>query len=170
MNSAFGKIIVSSLLPVGIFILVAAGVYVVLPVQEVPLSATERALATLIELRWPVLVLLAMVITLFRGFDTPQAADPLAGGESGRHRINQRVLQNSLEQFVLFVPVVLALAALAQDGIVWHGVRTAVLVFTLGRLLFWVGYHRSPPGRAPGFVMTFFTNLVVLGAVFWLAF
>lgn len=152
-----------------VFVFAAILAYVVLPVREVPSSATERALNTLLQLRWPTLVLLLMVVVLFRNFDTEKAADPLAGGESNRHRVNQRVLQNSMEQFLLFVPSVLGLAILAEDVFVWHAVWVAVLLFTLGRVIFWIGYHRSAQARAPGFFISFSTTLLTLGAVFWLA-
>ena len=152
-----------------VFALVAVAAYVVLPVREVPSSATERVLNTMLLLRWPTLHLLLIGTSLFRIFDTEKAADPLSGGESARHRVNQRVLQNSLEQFVLFVPAVLGLAILADDVFVWHAVQIAVLLFTLGRAAFWIGYHRSPQARAPGFVITFSTTLLTLAAVFWLA-
>ncbi len=154
---------------VGIFALVAVAAYVVLPVREVPTSATERVLNTLLQLRWPTFLILLMVVGLFRIFDTEKAADPLSGGESARHRVNQRVLHNSLEQFVLFVPAILGLAVLADDVFVWHAVPIAVLLFTLGRAAFWIGYHQSAQARAPGFTMSFGATLLTLAAVFWLA-
>jgi len=169
MNSTQRQSFIWSAGGVAVFPIVAAAIYVVLPVREVPPSATERFLNTVLQLRWPTLVLLLMVIVLFRNFDTAKAANPLAGGESERHRVNQRVLQNSMEQFLLFVPSVLGLAILAQDVFVWHAVWVAVLVFTLGRVVFWIGYHRSPQARAPGFIMSFSTTLLTLAAVFWLA-
>jgi uncharacterized membrane protein YecN with MAPEG domain len=152
-----------------LFVVAAILAYVVLPVREVPPSATERFLNTVLQLRWPTLVLLLMVVALFRNFDTAKAANPLAGGESERHKLNQRVLQNSMEQFLLFVPSVLGLAILAEDVFVWHAVWVAVLTFTLGRVIFWIGYHRSAQARAPGFIMSFSTTLLTLAAVFWLA-
>jgi uncharacterized membrane protein YecN with MAPEG domain len=151
------------------FVLAAILAYVILPVREVPPSATERFLNTVLQLRWPTLVLFLIAVSLFRIFDTEKSADPLAGGESARHRVNQRVLQNSLEQFVIFVPSVLGLAILAEDVFVWHGVSIAVLLFTLGRVVFWIGYHRSAQARAPGFTISFATTLLTLAAVIWLA-
>lgn len=44
------------------------------------------------------------------------AIDPLAGAESRRLKINQRYLQNSIEQYLLFAPGLLGLARYCFDG------------------------------------------------------
>jgi uncharacterized membrane protein YecN with MAPEG domain len=169
LNATQRRSLIWSAASIGIFMIVAAALFAIVPLREVPPSATERFLNTVLQLRWPTLVLLLMVASLFRNFDTEKAADPLAGGESMRHRFNQRVLQNTIEQFVLFVPSVLGLAILAEDAFVWHAVSVAVLLFTLGRVIFWIGYHRSAQARAPGFIISFSTTLLTLAAVIWLA-
>jgi MAPEG family len=139
------------------------------PAPAVPASAADRVVAALLYLRWPALLLLAMVFCLFRLFDTEAAFDALADGESRRFRINHRVLQNSVEQFAIFAPAVLALAGLATTQDTWTLVQIAVTFFTLGRLLFWIGYHVTADARAVGFNMTISTTAIVLATVFWLA-
>ena len=74
------------------------------------MAHAERTSYALQLLGWPALVLLAMVCSCFRLFDTDRAEDPLAGAESLRFRINQRVLTNTLEQAAVLVALVLALA------------------------------------------------------------
>ena len=75
-----------------------------------PVPAGDRVSYALQLVAAPAIVLLMMVCSCFRLFDTAQAEDPLAGAESLRFRINQRVLTNTLEQGVVFVLLVLALA------------------------------------------------------------
>lgn len=153
-----------------LFVAVAGALWLALPWQQAPASATERVINAIVQLRWPVLVLLLMVMRQFRIFDTEGAADPLAGAESRRFKVNRNVLQNSLEQFVLFAPTILAFAALAATDALWRLVPIAVFLFTAGRLLFWIGYNQTAQLRAPGFAMTFGATFCTLLLVFYLAF
>lgn len=80
--------------------------------------------------------------------------------------IDQRVLQNSLEQ------VCLALCIWPLAGFVLGaGVPLVLgLAFLPARLAFWIGYHRAPPLRAFGFAATFYpTVLTALWTLFTLA-
>ncbi|MDJ0825528.1 MAG: MAPEG family protein [Rhodobacter sp.] len=116
---------------------------------------------------FPGLALAAMIarIAQRRFFD-----DTIIDGEplSGPAGIDQLVLRNTVEQLVLalalwpFVGTVLA-----TDG---PGVVAALGIgFAIARVLFWVGYHISPPLRAFGFAATFYPTLVacVWTVLFW---
>ncbi len=103
-----------------------------------------------------------MVCACFRLFDTPSAEDPFLGSESQRFRINQRVLSNTIEQFLVFVPLVLALAPRLPVGQV-KLLPIAVTAWCLGRLMFWIGYHVAPHWRAPGFDWTINTSFLLAG-------
>lgn len=153
-----------------LFPVLAFALWLVFPWQQAPASATERVINTTIQLRWPVLLLFVMVIRQFRVFDTEGAADPLAGAESPRFKVNRQVLQNSFEQFVLYVPTILAFAALAATDDLWRLVPISILLFTAGRLAFWIGYSQSPQLRAPGFAISFGASICTLLLVFYLAF
>lgn len=78
-------------------------------------------------------------------------------------QIDQRVLSNTVEQLVLaamlwpFVAVTLGGAVAVSLG----------LSFVLMRVLFWLGYHRSPPLRGFGFAGTFYPSVI---AAFWALF
>jgi hypothetical protein len=66
------------------------------------------------------------------------------------------VLQNTLEQVVLAALVYLALAAvLARPTPL---IVALTVLFSLGRLLFWIGYSNGAPGRAFGFALTFYPS------------
>ncbi len=108
----------------------------------------------------PAILLLLMICSCFRLFDTAQAENPLVGAESQRFRINQRVLTNTVEQGAAFVPVVLALTSrLSPEHL--KLLPIAVAVWCSGRVLFWAGYHIAPHWRAPGFDWTFYTSALL---------
>ncbi|WP_322865648.1 MAPEG family protein [Aquicoccus sp. G2-2] len=83
--------------------------------------------------------------------------DPFRPGSPAE--IDQRVLQNTVEQLVLAMAlwpfVGLTLGALV---VIWMGVG-----FAIARIIFWLGYHLSPPLRAFGFAASFYPT--VLGAL-----
>lgn len=98
-------------------------------------------------------------------FHTPADLDGSGMTEGTRQaRLLQALLQNTLEQLVLAVPVYAAWGALAPAR--WLGVLpVAAGMFLLGRALFFVGYARGARGRAFGFALTFYpTVLLLLGA------
>lgn len=111
---------------------------------------------------WPAAILFAMVggVILARG--RSRAVNPLTDPESAFHRVSQRVLSNSVEQALVFLPALAALVALSPPGELGVA-RLAVGLFCLGRLLFWGGYLVHPLWRAPGMAMTLATNVTVLG-------
>jgi hypothetical protein len=69
------------------------------------------------------------------------AIDPLSGYETRRLTINLRYLQNTLEQLVLFVPGLFALAFYCDDGRSMHAVVATTVVWIATRFAFWIGYH-----------------------------
>ncbi len=70
-----------------------------------------------------------------------------------RTDIDRRCLQNSVEQFAIFVPGWLALAILLPDARLGL-VPVLALSFVVARLAFWWGYRRTPTGRAFGMAAT----------------
>ena len=107
-------------------------------------------------------IVLLMVSACFRVFDTPAAEDPFANEESPGWKVHQRVLQNTVEQALIFVPALLALAIRIEPR---HTRALAVLtaLWVAGRLLFWIGYRIKPVLRGPGFEWTLFSSLTALG-------
>ena len=78
---------------------------------------------------------------------------------SGAAEIDQRVLQNTAEQLVLAV-CIWPLAGLVLGG---GTLLTLGAGFALARVMFWLGYHLSPPLRGFGFAASFYPT--VLAAV-----
>jgi hypothetical protein len=94
------------------------------------------------------------------------AFDPLSGFETPRLRVNQRYLQNTLEQVLVFAAGLFSLAAYSVDGSAMRAVLATTIVWMLARFAFWIGYHRSAAMRgcgAPGMAL----SMIVLLYVAW---
>ena len=92
------------------------------------------------------------------------AFDPLAGFETRRLRVNQRYLQNTVEQTLVFAPALFGLAAYSPDGSAMRAVLATTIVWILARFAFWIGYHRSAATRglgAPGMALSMIVLLYV---------
>lgn len=132
-----------------------------------PIASAGDRVAYAAELLIAVAVVVLLIVSrLFRTFDTAKAEDPFANAESQRWRVNQRVLQNTVEQALIFVPALLALAARVEPG---HVKILPVLtaLWCAGRILFWIGYRVKPVLRGPGFEWTLYTSLLAIGWYVW---
>jgi uncharacterized MAPEG superfamily protein len=74
--------------------------------------------------------------------------------------INTRFVLNTFEQFTVFL-VAIAVVALYSDPAQARALPLLTGLFVLGRILFWVGYHRSDYLRAFGFGVTFYPTVAV---------
>jgi hypothetical protein len=96
------------------------------------------------------------------------AFDPLFGFETRRLRVNQRYLQNTLEQTLVFAAALFGLAAYSPDGAAMRAVPATTIVWILARFAFWIGYHRSAAMRglgAPGMALSLIVLLYVAGRI-----
>lgn len=80
---------------------------------------------------------------------------------SKRAQILQSLLQNTLEQGGLALPVYVAVSVLAPGRLLALVPATAAM-FLVGRVLFFVGYARGVPSRAFGFALTFYPTVMLL--------
>jgi hypothetical protein len=97
-----------------------------------------------------------------------KAIDPTRGAEGRAMVINGRVVDNTLQQYVLFTAATLAVAASAkaeQLGVVAAG----AIVFVGMRFAFWMGYRTDPLYRAFGMAGTSYLALVLFCYSIWLA-
>lgn len=127
-------------------------------------TPTEMLSLAIVLCAIPGVLIQAMVIALARMLDTPAADNPLLGQESLRYKINSRVLGNTVEQTLIFVPLLLAIAV-RIDVDHTRVVPILMATWTLGRVLFWAGYHVGAPWRFLGFSASTATNLT---AIYWL--
>jgi hypothetical protein len=96
------------------------------------------------------------------------AFDPLASFATRRLRINERYLQNTLEQIVILVFGLFGLAAYSPDGSSMRAVLATTVVWILARFAFWIGYHRSAAMRtagAPGVALSLLVLLYVAARI-----
>ncbi len=111
---------------------------------------------------WPALVLFLAVGGVMLARTRSVALNPIDDPESRFHRVSQRVLSNTVEQTLVFLPALAALVA--QAPLPDLGAATvATILFVVGRLLFWAGYLTHPYARAPGMSVTLTVNAVLLG-------
>jgi len=87
---------------------------------------------------------------------------PQPGGHPEFDKRN-RVHINTLEQLALLVPAVIVAAPVIGD-LVTAGLTA---VWSLGRIIYARAYYADPAKRGPGFGLTFFPTLIMLGAGIW---
>ena len=133
-----------------------------------PFGALSATLAARLQLLALSALAPALALTVCIGrqanhrFRTPQDIDGsgLTAG-TDQARLLQALLQNTLEQLALALPVYAAWALLAPAHLL-DVVPVAALLFLLGRGLFYWGYARGAPGRALGFGLTFYPTALLL--------
>lgn len=74
-----------------------------------------------------------------------------------------RVHMNTVEQFVVFLPMLWLFAVLIDD--VWAAVLG--LIWLIGRIVYAVSYMRDPASRAPGMILTGVPTLLLTLGVAW---
>ena len=140
----------------------------ILPAPAAPDLAARLAYV----LRWDVVAaipLFAAIGAVGNGRFLGPAIDPTKGGEDRAMIVNGRVVDNSLQQFALFLIATLALAVeLPAERL--NLLAAAAIVFVAMRFAFWIGYRIDPLYRAFGFAATMWLNLVLLAAALWFGF
>jgi uncharacterized membrane protein YecN with MAPEG domain len=81
-------------------------------------------------------------------------------------RLLQALLQNTLEQTAIAIPVYLCWGVVASHAMLAM-VAAAGILFLAGRLLFFIGYSGGAASRAFGFALTFYPTLVLLIGCAW---
>lgn len=74
------------------------------------------------------------------------------------------ILQNTLEQVVLAIPVYVGLAVTFDRSMAAIAAMTGL--FSAGRALFWAGYADGAAGRAFGFALTYYPSVAGLLLIF----
>ena len=82
---------------------------------------------------------------------------------TSRAKLLQALLQNTLEQLALALPVYLA-CSFAFPSRFLGLIPASAAMFFVGRVLFYIGYSGGAPSRAFGFAFTFYPT-VLLGVV-----
>ena len=150
---------------------IAIGVFAGAFLLQLPNLSGQTSLAPRLKLAAlaslaPVSVLFLCIARMARHrFATPQDIHGGAITEgTERARLLQALLQNTLEQTVLAVPLYWA-AALVFPARVLPLVAAAAALFVVGRILFFRGYASGAPSRATGFGLTFYPSVALLVSV-----
>ena len=152
-------------------IFLAIGVFAIAYVLQWPKFPSETSLVVRLKLATlaglaPAAVLLLCIARLAKHrFTTPQDIHGSALTEgTERARLLQALLQNTLEQSVLAIPLYLA-ASLVFPARFLPLVAAAAALFVVGRIQFFRGYARGAPSRATGFGLTFYPSAALLISV-----
>ena len=109
----------------------------------------------------------AMIVAVGNARFLGEAIDPTLGKESQRMIVDGRVVDNTLQQLVLFLVGMLALAVTLP--VQRLSIIAAVsITFVVMRLAFWIGYRIKPIYRAFGFSSTAYMNAGMLVAALWM--
>ncbi|MEO8937464.1 MAG: MAPEG family protein [Burkholderiaceae bacterium] len=111
----------------------------------------------------PTLTLFACIARLARHrFFTPEDIQGSAESSGTRKaQILQSLLQNTLEQGSVALPVYAAVSLLGSNRLLAL-VPAAAAMFVVGRILFFIGYAKGAPFRAFGFALTFYPTVLLL--------
>ena len=143
------------------FCYVAAAVYFPFPKFRLP-TLLDRVVFTLRCLMISLLAIFAGVIAVGNTRYLTAAINPL--DPSGKKYTEQlkNYLQNTVEQFLLHSFSLLTLSTyLSEEKMYW--IPIMVVLFTIARAVFFVGYYIDPLKRGVGFAMTWFPNIAVSG-------
>ena len=97
-----------------------------------------------------------------------EAIDPTLRKEDAATQINGRVVENTLQQFVLFLVATTALSV-NLTAAEMRIIPSAAIVFVAARLAFWAGYRIHPLYRAFGMAATAYLNIGLLAFALWKA-
>ena len=107
------------------------------------------------------LPLFIMIVTVGHKRFVGSAINPLDHAEDAAMEIDGRVVDNSLQQFILFLVTSLALATVLtskQMAII----PAVAIVHIIARFAFWYGYRQHPLLRAPGMAGTSYLTLFMM--------
>jgi hypothetical protein len=142
-------------------IVATGGIYQLWPVNP-DLSDVTRRLAFAVQANaFASVPLLLAIAAVANGRFGSEAIDPMARKESTALLINGRVVDNTLQQFVLFAVAAMAISVNASASEM-RLLPAAAIVFVVARAVFWIGYRVHPLYRAPGMAATMYLNIVLL--------
>jgi hypothetical protein len=143
-----------------------AAIYHVWPNNPGLIDLSSRIGYTLQWNAFAMLPLLAGIVVIGNDRFLSEAIDPTLHKESLATQINGRVVDNTLQQSMLFLVAALALSV-NLSAVQMRLIPAAALVFVAARLAFWVGYRIHPLYRAFGMAATGYLNIGLLALAVW---
>lgn len=132
------------------------------PIQQPALPANGGELAVSSIALASVLTLLLMIESVAHERLFSDSFNPLAQRDSERLKINQRVLQNTLEQPPLFGAGIAMICWLYPLEAAFRASLAATIVWILSRWIFWIGYHFGPRHRIAGLIGSAQSMIILL--------
>jgi len=152
----------------GIIAMIAgtAFIYNLWPVNPALGDISSRLVYALQANVFAVFPLLLGIIAVGNGRFLSEAIDPTLRKESLAMQVNCRVVDNTLQQFAIYLVSTLALSAtLTADQM--RVIPASAIVFVVARIAFWVGYRIHPLYRAFGMSATAYLNIGLLAFAIW---
>ncbi len=143
-----------------------ATIYRLWPIKPGLADVGDRLAFALQLNAFAMLPLLASFITVGNNRFLSDAIDPTLHKESLATEINGRIVENTLQQSILFLAGTLALSV-SLTGPQMRVIAAATLVFVVARLAFWIGYRIHPLYRAFGMAATGYLNIGILAFAIW---
>ena len=143
-----------------------AGIYQLWPTNPSLADGSSRLAYALQADAFAVLPLLIGIMTVGNSRFLSEAIDPTLHKEDLGTQINCRVVENTLQQYLLFLIGTLALSVnLTAEQM--RAIPAAALVFIVARIAFWIGYLIHPLYRAFGMAATGYLNVGILAFALW---
>jgi hypothetical protein len=152
----------------GVTAMIAAvkGIYQRWPANPSLADVSSRLAYALQANAFAVLPLLIGIMAVGNNRFLSEAIDPTLRKEDLGTQINGRVVENTLQQYVLFLTGTLALSVnLTAEQM--RAIPAAALVFVVARFAFWIGYRIHPLYRAFGMAATGYLNVGILACALW---
>lgn len=130
--------------------------------REAPRPLAERLIVTARADVFVICWLAAAIgnVARLRFFSAEDIAGSGSAAATAAVRNANAILQNTLEQVALAIPVHVAMAVLVASSMPLALALAAL--FALGRILFWFGYSKGAEARALGFALTFYPSVAGL--------
>jgi len=170
MNRDQKKVAIGAVSGVVSMITLVVFLYWLLPSIENMNETLDRIVFTFWMNAVAILPLFAGIIVVGNNRFLTDAIDPLRHAENRVIEINERYLDNTLQQYLVFLVGTVALSTFL-DGQSMKLIVALTVVFILARIVFWVGYRIDPLYRAPGMAATIYMNLgIILSVLYFIIF
>ena len=149
-------------------IVAVVGIYQIWPNNPSLTDAASRLAYTVQANAFAVIPLLLGILAVGNARFLSEAIDPTLEKEDLAMQINGRVVNNTLQQFILFFVATTALCV-NTSSTQMRLIPAATIVFIVARMAFWIGYRIHPLYRAFGMGATGYLNVGLLAFALWKA-
>lgn len=131
--------------------------YLLYKILPLPIPSLETKLDKIVYaarcLVFPMLTMFAGIVTVANSRFFSQAINPLINAETDRQKVHIKYLNNTHEQLFLFTFTTIVLSTFLEGESI-RFIPILCLIFTIARIIFWVGYLQAPVKRGLGMIIT----------------